>query len=242
MTFMEPNCKLDQFIDQFALKMVDKTLLSKALTHKSFAHESDAKTENNERLEFLGDSVLSLLVTQELYRRLGDHSEGDLSKLRSFIVNEASLTKLADSIDLSSLLRLGKGEQKELRGSIKADAFEALLGAIYLSQGFFKVEEFWQQVLSVSQFDPYHLDHLANFDAKSKLQEYCLGRFKRLPLYTVSEVNQSKGLVFRVTLSIENYPLLSTYYPSKKKAELMLAQDCLKYHLHLIPKGEIHAS
>jgi ribonuclease-3 len=240
---MEPFCELKSFFKPFNLDLVEWSIIQTALTHKSYIHENHEIQNHSERLEFLGDSVLSLLITKKLFVLYPKTSEGDLSKLRSTIVNESKLSYLCDQMCLTPFIRLGKGEKGNVKKSIKADAFEALLGAIYLCAGFEVVEKFWDEVILKFDHQIYELKQLDGFDAKSKLQEYCLGLWKKLPEYKSEEVLKGKNSIFRVTLSIENYPLLSVEYFSKKKAELILAEDCLKFNLHTIPKkGDLHAS
>jgi len=120
-------------------------LLLTALTHSSYANECKNKTLNNERLEFLGDSVLNLSVSNYLYNRFKDLTEGELTKLRASIVSEASLAKIARKLNLGDYLRLGKGEENtggRKRDSILADAVEAIIGAVYLDGGFEKASDF----------------------------------------------------------------------------------------------------
>src|SRR5690606_7587849 len=114
-----------------------------AITHRSFAHEVKFKCEHNEKLEFLGDSVLQLIISQKLYEMYPDLKEGVLSKLRSSIVNEASLFKLAKSLELDGLILLGRGEFNEegyLKPSLLSNLFEAILGAVYLDSNLQKTE------------------------------------------------------------------------------------------------------
>lgn len=117
----------------------DEGLLDQALTHSSYTYESRQNgLENNQRLEFLGDAVLELAVSDHLYRSYPDRDEGDLTKLRAAVVCEPSLARVAGDLELGSCLNMGKGEERSggrERPSILADAFEALLGAVYLDQG-----------------------------------------------------------------------------------------------------------
>ena len=117
----------------------DEHLLTVALTHSSFTYENrHTATENNQRLEFLGDAVLELIISEYLFQQNPNHSEGELTKLRAAIVCEPSLAKVSSALELGQCLRMGKGEERSggrNRPSILADAFEALLGAVYLDQG-----------------------------------------------------------------------------------------------------------
>lgn len=155
-------------------------LLQRALTHRSYA------PEHNERMEFLGDSILGCVIAKYLYGKYPQLSEGELSRLRSNLVREETLATLAQQLDLGSHLRLGEGELKSggiRRPSILADAFEALFGAIMLDSGFNEAE---QAVLKL--YVPYleEIDvQTQGKDAKTLLQEYLQGRRIPLPTYTI---------------------------------------------------------
>ncbi|AOB27878.1 MULTISPECIES: ribonuclease III [Bordetella] len=158
----------------------DKALLEQALTHRSHG------ARHNERLEFLGDSVLNFVVAAMLFERYGKLDEGDLSRLRANLVKQASLADIAQRLDLSQYLRLGEGELKSggfRRPSILADTVEALFGAVFLDAGF----EAARRVI-VRQYQPVmaHVDpKTLGKDAKTLLQEFLQGRKLALPLYTV---------------------------------------------------------
>jgi len=155
-------------------------LLQRALTHRSYA------PEHNERMEFLGDSILGCVIAKYLYSNYPQLSEGELSRLRSNLVREETLATLAQQLDLGSHLRLGEGELKSggfRRPSILADALEALFGAILLDSGFSEAE---QAVLN--QYVPYleKVDvQTQGKDAKTLLQEYLQGKRIPLPIYTI---------------------------------------------------------
>lgn len=171
--------------------MFDENLLKKsifqiAFTHRSFLNESSSKLESNERLEFLGDSVLSLIVSEILFSMRPLDSEGDLTNLRSFVVKTTSLATAAKRLNLGKLLRLSKGE--EMSGGrentqILANTFEAVLGAIFLDQGFDKAENFVKESL-LSLFKD-ELEHGPPKDAKSLLQEILQEKYKKSPNYRI---------------------------------------------------------
>ena len=122
----------------------DRGLLDNALTHSSCANESRGKLQSNERLEFLGDSILGLVVADHLYRTRPDLPEGDLTRIRAALVCEGSLVQVAQALDLGSYLKLGKGEDHgggRARPSIQADAVEAMLAAVYLDGGIGQVRK-----------------------------------------------------------------------------------------------------
>lgn len=155
----------------------NRDLIVKALTHTSYSNEhavGKSKPESNQRLEFLGDSVLSTIISTYLYKYYSAMNEGNMSKLRAAVVCEASLAELAQSICLQEYLLLGRGE--ELSGgknkpSIQADAFESLLAAIYLDGGFECVSEILLGRLDMETFIKKHAETYDSTDYKTKLQE-----------------------------------------------------------------------
>jgi ribonuclease-3 len=158
----------------------DAGLLQRALTHRSFS------ADHNERLEFLGDSVLNLAVSQLLYARLAELPEGDLSRVRANLVRQETLHKLALALALPPLLRLGEGEARsggQNRASILADALEAVLGAVYLDAGYGAAQALVERLYESVEINP-RMDAAAK-DPKTELQEWLQGRKKKLPLYRV---------------------------------------------------------
>ena len=159
---------------------VDRALLQQALTHRSFS------ADHNERLEFLGDSVLNLGVAHILYNKLSDLPEGDLSRVRANLVKQDTLHQLALSLELPGLLRLGEGELRSggaKRASILADALEALLGAVYLDGGAEAAHQLVQRLFSQVDIRPDM--QAASKDPKTELQEWLQARKMMLPRYTV---------------------------------------------------------
>jgi ribonuclease III len=155
-------------------------LLALALTHRSFS------ADHNERVEFLGDSVLNLAVAGLLYEQLSDLPEGELSRARANLVKEDTLHKLAVVLGLPSLLRLGDGEARsggQNRPSILADALEAVIGAVYLDAGFEKADQLVHRLFKDVQVNA-QMKAIAK-DPKTELQEWLQGRKMRLPLYRV---------------------------------------------------------
>jgi ribonuclease III len=156
------------------------SLLAQALTHRSHG------SFNNERLEFLGDSVLNCVIANELYKRYPKLPEGDLSRLRAHLVKEPTLGEIAKSLNLGDSLKLGEGELKSggwRRPSVLADALEALIGAVFIDSGFSAAE-----ALVIRLYGPLfeHLDPKSiGKDAKSLLQEYLQGKKTELPEYNV---------------------------------------------------------
>ena len=158
----------------------DSALLQRAVTHRSFS------ADHNERLEFLGDSVLSLAVSTMLYQRLRDLPEGDLSRMRANLVKQDSLHRIATRLKLSDVLSLGEGESKsggKLRPSILADAVEALIGAVYLDAGFETAQAMVDRFFEGVDLSPEK--QAAAKDSKTALQEWLQGRKMHLPQYRV---------------------------------------------------------
>lgn len=216
------------------LASVNKELFFHSLCHKSFVHENQKiLTSNNERLEFLGDSVLSLYVTSRIYTEFSKLSEGELSKLRSSIVNEASLAKLARVLGLNSYVLVGKGENKEKgfnKDSILSDTFEALLGAIFLDQGSAQIKVFLDDLYSKAKetgMDFFKASNINAFDAKTKLQEIVMQKYHVMPNY-IFKVKEDE---FDIELKIKDKTVKSITHVSKKKGMQKLAQIILEENL-----------
>ena len=155
-------------------------LLQQALTHRSFS------ADHNERVEFLGDSVLNLAVAGLLYERLSELPEGDLSRVRANLVKQETLHQLAVQLGLPLLIRLGEGEAKsggQKRPSILADALEAVIGAVYLDAGFEKASGLVRSLFRDVEINP-HMEAIGK-DPKTELQEWLQGRKMNLPIYRV---------------------------------------------------------
>jgi len=158
----------------------DVNLLQRAMTHRSFG------ADHNERLEFLGDSVLNLVVAHLLFDRLANMPEGDLSRVRANLVKQETLHQLALHLELPGRMRLGEGELKSggtRRASILADALEALIGAVYLDGGFDAAQAMVQRLFAKVEIRPDM--QAAEKDPKTQLQEWLQGRKLPLPRYTV---------------------------------------------------------
>jgi ribonuclease-3 len=156
------------------------SLLVRALTHRSFS------ADHYERLEFLGDSVLNLAVSDLLYTRLGSLPEGDLSRIRANLVKQDTLHQLAVSLGLPDVIKLGEGEFRsggQKRPSILADALEAIIGAVYLDAGFAAAQALVHRLFQAVEINP-QMDAIGK-DPKTELQEWLQGRKMKLPTYTV---------------------------------------------------------
>lgn len=204
------------------------SLLRQALTHRSHSGV------NNERLEFLGDSVLNCAVATMLFQRFPELPEGDLSRLRSHLVKEASLCELAITLELGAHLLLGEGEIRSggaKRPSVLADALEAIIGAIYLDAGFAAAEKLVGQLYEnrLAGLDPKTLGK----DPKTLLQEYLQGRKMALPQYTVlATEGEAHCQTFRVECSIPALGLSAQGDGSSRRAAEQLAAQSAYEKIH----------
>ena len=217
-------------------KFNDKNLLQEALRHSSFVNEiGEPQLRDNERLEFLGDAVLNLIVGHMLMRRYPDLKEGDLSKMRANLVNESQLASIARQMNLGSYLQLGKGEiQTEGwdKQSILADALEAVIAAVYLDGGFdaaFRI---------IDGHFSFLLDAVVtsttNHDYKSRVQELVQMKQQQMPIYTViHESGPDHDKTFRVQLTVAKIQAEGEG-KSKKAAE----QDAARIGLELLKADE----
>ena len=204
-------------------------LLEQALTHSSYANEGKKHGHNNERLEFLGDSVLSVIVARHLFLTYKDLSEGELTKLRASLVCEKALDVFAGQIGLGKYLRLGKGEELtggRERPSILADAFEALLAAIYIDGGYEAAQTF------VLGFIPRNLDVRRKnklSDYKTALQEIIQqNREERIEYVLVDEHGPDHAKVFTAEVLLNTNVIGRGTGSSKKQAEQNAAHEALK--------------
>ena len=195
--------------------------LKTALTHSSFVNENNDDLEHNERLEFLGDAVLELCVSQELFRRFNQEREGKLTKMRAQMVSRGALEARARELKLDRYIRLGHGEEEQggrSRASILADAFEATLGAVFLDGGYEaahafvsgRMDHLWDKVDS-NDYDK---------DYKSLLQELTQQRFKELPAYKlVGSYGPEHAKIFEVSLTLPTKDTVMATGKSLKRAE-----------------------
>jgi len=213
------------------VKIKNKTLLNRALIHRSYVNESgNSNIQDNERLEYLGDSVLGLIVNEYLFKRFDDYPEGDLAKIKSAAVSETTLAKVAKEIDLGSFLLMGKGEEQSggrNRSSILANSFEALIGAVYLDSGLKESRRF---VLSLLKKDVERIDSMTYLrDPKTTLQEYVQKKYKERPIYeVVEELGPDHKKEFVVRLVINGKEAARGTGSSKRKAEMTAAEFVLK--------------
>jgi len=222
-----PNLK--ELEKKIKIKFKNIKLLQQALTHRSYINEHPQdKLTHNERLEFLGDAVLELIVTEYLYKTF-DSPEGELTSLRASLVNTESLSLLAQELDLNNYLFLSRGEAKstgKARNVILADAFEALIGAIYLDQGVKKVKEFIAQHLLTRL--PKIIEQQLYKDPKSQFQEIAQAKLKITPSYQVlKEEGLAHAKKFTVGLFLNDKLISRGEGSSKFEAEVEAAKNGL---------------
>ena len=208
----------------------DLEMLNKALTHKSYANEKRNNLKHNERLEFLGDSVLDILVSDFLVHKYSDFAEGTLSKIRAAVVNESCLAKLAKKINLGDYLLLGRGEHisgGQNKPSILADAFEALAGAVFRDGRLDAASNVFLPLLIEE------IEKTANSwsfrDFKSDLQEYTQNKLVCIPSYkVVKEMGPDHAKKFEVVVMIKNEIQGKGLGKSKKEAEQAAAKIAIE--------------
>lgn len=199
-------------------------LLDLALTHRSYAYETGA-TQTNERLEFLGDSVLGLVVTEELYRRYPDLDESRLSPLRSGVVNMRALAAIARSLELGSVILLGKGEENtggRDKNSLLADALEAIIGAIYIEHGFSQTSAVVLKLIESTLESA--VSKGAGLDGKTALQELLASSGRSAPEYLVTETGPDHDKSFTALAMVGGEALAEGQGKSKREAEQIAAR------------------
>ncbi len=202
----------------------DDSLLQQALTHRSVSNQ------NNERLEYLGDSILGFIIAEFLYKNFSNISEGSLTRLRALLVNKQKLAEIARTIDLANALKLGAGELKSggwRRDSILADTLEAVIGAVYLDSD---IEACRAVILGLYQTHLANLDATAiNKDAKSQLQEFLQARGQAIPMYVViNQTGSPHQPQFTVSCKIDVLDnAVVTTGSSKREAEQIAAEKTL---------------
>lgn len=213
-----------QLYKRIGYTFVESSNLDLALTHRSF------NKNHNERLEYLGDAVLGMVIAEELYRRFPEQPEGKLTRMRSTLVKGETLSEVAREFELGDLLKLGSGELKSgghRRSSILADAVEAIIGAIYLESGLPVVNDLLLTWFStrLDKLDPS--THAK--DNKTRLQEYLQGRKLPLPVYDVTDIQgKDHNQMFFVECTIDGLPdPITGQGSSRRKAEQHAAQTAL---------------
>jgi len=222
--------QLEEFLDGLHIWCDDLGLLDKALTHSSYTFENKLPpTENNERLEFLGDAVLKLVASEYLFQRFPDYQEGEMTKIRAILISDNVLSKIAENIDLGLYLKLGYHEAKaggRKRSSTLACAFEALLGALYLDGKMVDIQDLLLKLLA---------DEVTNIDRdatkenyKAVLQEYTQAKDGQLPIYkVVKESGPPHDKTFEIAVEINDQTFGIGTGKSKKEAQQNAAREAL---------------
>jgi len=214
------------FIRESHIIISNLELLNLAFTHRSYANETSEMVDNNERLEFLGDSVLGMCVADWLFRNLPAKAEGDFSKIKSVVVSEDSLAMIARKLHVDKYLLIGKGEENtggRDKKALLADCMEALFAACYLDSGFEAAKSFVmrylaQQIRAVLD-DDYHRDY------KTSLQEYMQKRWRKVPSYTlVKKTGPEHDYTFFVEVDVNGKVFGPASGVNKKQAEQMAAK------------------
>jgi ribonuclease-3 len=207
---------------RYQIKFRNSEILIKSLTHKSYD-----SVNNNEKLEFLGDRVLGLIISKKLLETYPNEKEGALDKKLAFLVNKKKCLEVAKSINLEKFILVGSSKKKKIKieDKIISDCCEALIGAIYLDQGFYAVEKF---ILKI--WKSHLMQSVVTFvDSKTKLQEYSLKKYKTLPVYKLLEnLGPRHNPVFKVGVKIHNSKFVYGKGGSKKNAEQKAATLFLK--------------
>lgn len=220
--------------EHLGLCFTDKSLLLRALTHRSYLNEADLIYADNERLEFLGDAVLALIVAEWLYQRFPEQREGFLTAVRAYLVRSEALAGYARRLGLGDFLLLSRGEHESggrERDSILAAAFEALIGALYLDQGMAAVGRFLLPLLEPLLADIREGE--VHKDARTRLQEWAQARLGATPVYvTVGTTGPDHARQFTVEVRIRDEVFGVGIGPSKQQAAQQAAEAALQKAAH----------
>lgn len=225
-----------KFADKMKVEFNDINILRQACTHRSFLNENKGEKgetlEHNERLEFLGDAVLELVITSYLYRKFPGKDEGDLTAYRSALVNTHSLSRVATALGVNDYLLLSKGESRDTgraRSIIMADSIEAIIGAIYLDKGYDAAANF----ISANLLEVIDIDEIVEkklwLDAKSRFQERAQEETGQTPSYkTMKETGPDHNKMFTLGVFIGDVQIATGAGLSKQEAEQKAAEKALE--------------
>lgn len=224
------NQKIDLIEQKLSYTFNDKELLRLAFSHRSFANENRAVVkEHNERLEFLGDAILGIIVSDFLYRELPTYPEGELSYLRARLVEASSCAYYVHKLEIGTFLLLGRGEamnEGKGRNSILADLFEAVIGAIYLDSGMERTQTFF---LDHFRSDVMTMIREPHRNWKAELQDFCQKSYHKPPLYRIVKEDGPDHLkMFHIAVIVNGEELGSGVGSSKKESEQMAAEQAIK--------------
>jgi len=222
---------INSLAKKIGIKFNDISLLKTALTHRSYLNEHRQEKTHNERLEFLGDAVLELIVSDHLYKEYSDRPEGELTSFRSAIVRTESLAIASRELGYGKYLRMAKGEKEsggENKDYLLANTFEAVLGAIYIDQGYEKCKELVNRILITKI--PEIVKSRSDIDSKTKIQEVAQSQYKITPIYKViKEIGPDHDREFIVAVKLGNKVIGEGRGSSKQKAEEEAASKGLEY-------------
>jgi ribonuclease III len=220
-----PVTGLEKLARELRVALEDPTVLAPALVHRSWCAEHPGY-DSNERLEFLGDAVLGLVVTDEIFHAHPDEQEGRLAKVRSAAVRTDSLAEVAREVGLGRYIRLGRGEAISGgadKDSILADALEAVIGAVYLDQGFATAYDLVERLFGLRLAEL--AGHGASLDYKTSLQELTAARFETLPRYEVEDSGPDHQKTFTATVTVQGRLVGRGEGRNKKEAEQRAARE-----------------
>ena len=233
MMYIKMMKKINEFEKSIEITFSNINLLKTALTHRSYVNEHKSVNEHNERLEFLGDAVLELIVSDYLFRKYPKRPEGELTSFRAALVRTDSLADTAKTLDIGKYLLLSKGEDDtggREKNYLLANAFEAIVGAIYLDKGYTESRDFVLKYL-IAKLDDI-VQNRSDIDSKTKIQEVTQEKFKVTPTYeVVNEVGPDHEKIFTVIVKVEDRIIGEGTGSSKQKAEEMAASKGLEYLL-----------
>jgi len=220
-----------QLMSRIGIAFTDTLLLTRALTHRSYLNENPEALEDNERLEFLGDAVLDFLVGEWIYHRFPEMEEGDMTKMRSALVQTNQLAHFTRLLEMQNAIRLGKGEKKAggtYRSTLLCDVFEAFVGALYLDKGLDAVRSFLRPLLDSAVEDI--LENQKIEDPKSLLQEWAQANGLHTPKYLTKNISgPDHQKIFEVEVRVGNQCIGSGTAKSKRSAEKLAASQAMEW-------------
>lgn len=224
------HASLEDIQARMGYRFIDPDLLQTALIHSSYANEYNNELQHNERLEFLGDAVLELIISEALYRKYPQTREGDLTRMRARLVSEPALADMARRLGLQDYLYLGRGEEIQggrERDAILCDAIESVLGAIFLDSGFDSVKEVILRLFA--DIWPTRIRAQPRKDAKSRLQEITQKRHQERPRYRlVDSFGPEHAKTYQVEIALPDGSTCVAEASSLKKAEQLAAEKALR--------------
>jgi ribonuclease III len=227
--------ELQLFEKNAGIRFRKLNFLNLAFSHRSFANESKEKIENNEKLEFLGDSVLGLVVSEYLYKKLPGKNEGDLARIKSFVVSEDSLAIIAKIINVDNFILIGKGEEYSggrNKKAILADCMEAIIGAYFLDSGF-KASQNFILLYLIPEINKV-LENRHKKDYKTLLQEHVQKHFKNYPKYSLMKKSgPDHDRTFWIEVKVENEVYGPGIGKNKKEAEQKAAALAYNHFINL---------